>query len=118
MSSSKSSTATSQSTSDNRVAGDNGAIGVSGGGDVSVHMVADEAFEMGIEALQEMRDLAANAIYSSDNAAKMVGDTLSGAMSAQLEALKTEEGQLSSQIIKIGIPAAAIAFAVSQIWGK
>jgi hypothetical protein len=118
MSSSKSRTATSQTTNDNRVAADNGAMGVSGGGDVNVHVVADEAFDMGIEALAEMRDLAVNAMISSDSAAAMVGDTLSTAMAAQLEALKTEEGQLSSQIIKIGIPAAAIAFVAAQVWGK
>jgi hypothetical protein len=89
-------------------------MGVSGGGDVSVHVVADEAFEMGIEALAEMRDLAMNAMASSDAATS----TIAGAMTAQLEALQSEEGQLSSQIIKIGIPAAALAFVAAKIWGK
>lgn len=118
MSSSRSSTATSQETNDNRVAVESNGFGVSGGGDVTVHMVADEAFELGYAALEEMRDLATSSIASSDNAAELVGNSLTDAMAKQLEALRTEESQLSSQMLKIGVPAAALAYIAAQIWGK
>lgn len=206
MSSSSSSSSNTQATTDHRVAGDNGAIGVSAGGNVGVHIVADEAFELGKEALEDMRGLAMgsllhngrnaeNAIKAGNEAleeslgfvetlnsqayranreaveeslgfAKSINDrahaghmtalrlngetleeglafadrvnegalkannraldlvdrnsrttanALTAALTATQEAAKTEEGQVSSQIVKIGIPAAALAFVASQV---
>lgn len=115
MSNSKSASATTTNNRDGRVAGDNGAIGISAEGDVDVHIVADEAFEMGKEALAEMRELASGVIVSAHEGTEIVGDTLSKALFATQDAAKTEAGQISEQLIKIAIPAAAIAFVAARV---
>ncbi|PJE25765.1 hypothetical protein SAMN06297129_2448 [Pseudooceanicola antarcticus] len=117
-SSSSSSSATTNNTRDGRVAGDNGALGVSAEGDVSVHMVADEAFELGKEALAEFADLARGVVDMGGQTTQTASDALSLALHQTQQAGRTEGAQLSDQLIKIGIPAAALAFAVSKIWGK
>ena len=99
VSSSKSSASTSSSTSDNRVATDGESIGISGGGDVSVHMVSDEAFELGELAISQV----------SDTLGKALKDTQKALFTTQ-ENARTESAQLAEQIIKIGIPAAALVY--------
>ena len=118
-SSSSSSSATTNQTRDGRVAGDNGAIGISAdGGDVTLHMVSDEAWQLGREALEELGDLARLVTTTGGRATETAQGALALALETTQEKNRTEATQLSEQVIKIGIPAAAIAFAVSQIWRK
>lgn len=118
-SSSSSASSTTNETRDGRVAGDNGAIGLSvGEGDVTVHLTPDEAFQLGGEAIREIADLARSATESGGRATETSQAALTAALQGVTSANRSEETQLSEQIIKIGIPAAALAFAVSQIWGK
>lgn len=117
-SSSSSSSATTNNTRDGRVAGDNGAVGVSAEGDVNLHMVADEAFELGSEALAEFAELARSVVDVGGKTTETASDALSLALHQTQEASRTEGAQLSDQLIKIGIPAAALAFVAAKIWGK
>jgi phosphotransferase system IIA component len=102
-SSSKSAQSSSQSTTDARVAGDNGAIGVSAQGDVQVHLVADEAFELGALAIKEVSSTLGAALEGTQKALFKTQD-----------AARTESAQLSEMIIKLGIPAAALVFVASR----
>lgn len=118
-SSSSSTSSTTNLTRDGRVAGDNGAIGLSvSEGDVGVHIVPDEAFQLGGEAIREIANLARVVTESGGRATETSQQALSLALDGARVANRSEESQLSEQIVKIGIPAAALAFAVSQIWGK
>ena len=126
-SSSSSSSSTKNFNRDARVAGDNGAFGVSAEGDV--HIVPDEAFALGSEAIREIAELAGSVTASGERATETAQGALKvalqGAQSANRVALqgaqaanRSEAANLSENIIKIGIPAAAIAYAVSQIWSR
>ncbi|MGH1445573.1 MAG: hypothetical protein ACRBBO_05965 [Cognatishimia sp.] len=115
MSSSSSSSATSTSNRDQRVAVDNGGIGVSAEGDVSLHMVPDEAFEMGREALIEMADLASGSMDIGLQQSELVADTLTNALVATQTAAKSETAQISEQFMKIAIPAAALMFIAGKV---
>ena len=115
MSSSNSSSATSTSTIDGKVAADNGALGISAQGDVTVHMVPDEAFQMGVEAIKSMNDLARSTVVNTGQTVDVVAQTLGTALMRTQNANKSEAGQLSQQIVKIGIPAAALAYIASQV---
>lgn len=129
-SSSSSASTTKNETRDGRVAGDNGAIGLSvGEGNVDVHIVSDEAFQLGGDAIREIAEFALFSTRTNADLARFVANTggratetaqsaLSVALDQTQQRNRSEETQLSEQIIKIGIPAAAIAFAVSQIWGS
>lgn len=117
-SSSSSSSATTNNTRDARVAGDNGAVGISSEGDVQVHMVADEAFELGGAALAELSDLARSVVDVSGKSTETSSDALRLALQNTQAAGRTETTQIADQLIRIGIPAAALAFAASKIWGK
>lgn len=118
-SSSSSASTTTNETRDGRVAGDNGAIGLSvGEGDVGVHIVPDEAFQLGGEAIQEIASLARLVTETGGRATETAQGALALALDETQQRDRSEETQLSEQIIKIGIPAAALAFAVSQIWGS
>ncbi len=136
MSSSKSSSATSSTNRDGRVAGDNGAIGVSAEGSVALNVVADEAWELGRDALdavtlanQKAIDAATHnsnevvdamrhtftealsvAQQSADKSASVVADTLSDALYSTQQASKSEAGQIGEQLVKVAIPAAVIGF--------
>lgn len=117
MSSSSSSSATTDVVEDRRAGAEGEGVAISSsGGNVTVHQVPDEAFEMGLEALREMRDLASSSITNSGMSLDIVADTLGQALATTQENAKTEEGQLSAQIIKIGIPAAALAYVAARIW--
>ena len=116
MSSSRSSSATSTENRDGRVAVDGqGNVGVSADGDVNVHMVADEAWQLGLEAIQEMKALASGSIEAANDSTEIVGQTLSQALFAAQEAGKSEATQLSSQMMKMAIPAAALAFVAAKV---
>lgn len=117
-SSSSASSATKNETTDGRVAGDNGAIGVSAQGDVSLHMVPDEAFAMSTEALREIGELARSVVDTGGRATETAQGALSLALQNTQAANRTETSQLSEQLFKVGIPAAALAYAASKIWGK
>jgi len=139
-SSSSSNTASTNHNTDGRVASDNGSIGISSQGNVHLNVVADEAFELGENAVRRAlesadniarlghengellsRSLADNSelvVGTLNKNTELVGRTLSDALVATQEAGKSEAGQISQQIIKIGIPAAAFAFAVASIMKK
>lgn len=61
MGGSSSSSATSTTTRDGRVAVDGQSLGISSEGDVSVHIVPDEAFELGELSVHQMAEVAENA---------------------------------------------------------
>ena len=119
--SSSSSSSQSNQTNDNRVIATDGAQGVSGGGDVSVHIVADEAFELGEAAIDSgeaqslaVLDFAAGAVDRLEGGYTKALDSTQTA----LERVTSSEGKtLSGDIIKIGIPAAALAYVAAQ-WAK
>ena len=117
-SSSSSSSSTKNFNRDGRVAGDNGAIGVSADGDVGVHIVPDEAFALGSEAIREIAELAGSVTASGERATETAQGALQLALQGAQSANRSEAANLSENIIKIGIPAAAIAYAVSQIWSR
>ena len=61
------------------------------------------------------------ATRSIDGARETVSDVtgqFAQALATTQEAARTESAQLAEQIIKIGLPAVALVFAVTQIWGK
>ena len=63
-------------------------------------------------------DFAARSI---DGARKTVSDVtgqFAEALAKTQEISRTESAQIAEQIIKIGLPAVALVFAVTQIWGK
>ena len=147
MSSSSSNSSTSTFQRDARVAADNGALGISSEGPVRVNIVPDQAFNLGRQAVTDVRrvaegvnDLAEDAIA---NSLRLVGNTagdaqditsqtisaagglvrstnatLADALTRTIEADKTEEGQISSQLIKIGIPAVAIAVVAIMVFRR
>ena len=115
-SSSSSSSSTKNFNRDARVAGDNGAFGVSAEGDV--HIVPDEAFALGSEAIREIAELAGSVTASGERATETAQGALQLALQGAQSANRSEAANLSENIIKIGIPAAAIAYAVSQIWSR
>jgi hypothetical protein len=139
-SSSSSSTSSTNHNTDGRVATDNGGIGISSQGNVHLNVVADEAFELGQDAVRRAIDSAENiaqlghengALLSrhlAENSELVVGSlnksnervhkTLSDALVSTQQAGKSEAGQISEQLIKIGIPAAALAFAAASIFKK
>lgn len=134
MSGSKSSSATSTENRDGRVAGDNGAIGVSADGPVAITVTSDEAFELGEEALAASRAVSQSAIdaatenadtvadtlsealfrtqdyaaQTTDNVLDKVAGTLSDALYSTQQSAKSEAGQIGEQMVKIAIPAAVI----------
>jgi hypothetical protein len=106
MSMSRSSTATSNSQEDSRVATDGNSLGISADGDVNVDQTAPEAWEFakafGTDALAEMGDLARENV----RLAREQGAAVNAALDAVLDANQTETSQLSQKLI----PAAAIVF--------
>lgn len=130
---SSSSNHTTNNSSDRRVAASDRAVGVSAGGNVVVHQVADEAFELGRDALaltEETTEAAFRfgegtfdtAAELGERAIKTVSDTLGRSLKDTQEALfrtqdaaRTESAQLAEQVIKIGIPAAAVAYIVGKM---
>lgn len=140
MSSSQSTSATSTTTKDGRVGVDNGAVGVSAEGDVSVHIVPDEAFYLGEAAIESVgaiagevvntaADVARNADFRALETNELLADfarntvsevtgTFAKALTTTQQNAKTESGQIAEQVTKIGLPLAALAFVATQIWGK
>ena len=114
MSRSKSSSASSNATTDARVAGDNGAVGVSAQGDVQVNITADEAFELGEITVGKMFDLADAALSIGEKGQ----DAVSGALVSTQQASKSEAGQLSEQLVKVGIPALVIGIIATEVFRK
>ncbi|MEY8798945.1 hypothetical protein AB9K35_01255 [Leisingera sp. XS_AS12] len=126
---SSSSNQTQNVTNDRRVATDAGSIGISSGGDVAVNIVADEAFELGeqalafgndalglgYEAIEEVTGLTRDALSAQDEHTRRVTETLSTALKTTQQMNKTEEGQMGELIVKIGIPAAALAFVAAKV---
>ena len=113
MSRSKSASAQSNATIDARVGADNGAVGVSAQeGDVSVNIVADEAFQLGADAIGFMFDVADRALDVSAQGQKAV----SSALESTQQNAKSEAGQLSEQLVKVGIPAVVIGIIATEIF--
>ena len=103
-------------TTDNRVAADNGAIGISGGGNVTVHMVPDEAFDFADSVAQEsLRQIglnSADAIRSANDATEEVGRALVAAQ----EASREDTARILEKAVTIGLPVAAIAYVAAKVW--
>lgn len=96
---SKSASNTTTTTEDNRIIADGEGIAVnSDGGAVQVHMVPDEAFDL--------------AELSVSTTAATFSDALER---TQINA-QSESKQLAEQVIKIGIPALAVAFIAGKIF--
>lgn len=139
-SSSSSSSATSTSTRDGRVAGDNGAIGISSEGNVDVRIVADEAFELGELAVHSIAELAENsgnnaretvadvtgviaglARQQGDQARETVSDVTSifaGALADTQQRANSETTQIMEQAVRVGLPVLALAYVAAKVWGK
>lgn len=115
---SSSSSTTASSTTDARVATDGESLGVSAGGDVSVNIVPDEAFELTetvvIEASTLLRD-ASQGVF--DLAGRSVSQS-EKALDSVIASKRSEAGQLSEQLVKVGVPAVALAFVASQVFSK
>lgn len=103
-SSSSSSNQTQNVSEDSRVAVDGESLGISADGDVQVHVVADEAFELGRLAIDEVSETLGGALQDTQKALFRTQD-----------AARTESAQLAEQIIKIGIPAAALVYIAGRI---
>lgn len=114
-SSSRSASNTTTRNKDGRVAADNGAVGVSAEGDVTLNMVPDEAFELSEAALIEMADLARGTMEIGVQQNETVQQTLSEALIATQEANRTEAANLSETFIKMAIPAAALAYIAGRV---
>ena len=114
MSRSSSSSTTSTATSDHRVAGDNGAVGVSAGGDVMLDLTTDEAWELADVVVSRISDLATETVGLAGKSQA----TLAAALETTQQNNKTEAGQLSQQLVQVGIPAALIAVAIISFSGQ
>lgn len=101
-------TTTKTNTHDMRVAADNGGQAVSAKGDVNI--VADEAFELGADAIAAAFASVEQFMDASNQNTEMVANSLNYALETTVEANKTEAGQIGEQIAKMAIPAAVIAF--------
>lgn len=105
MSSSRSASSSDTLTTDKRIsAGDRSMVVSVDGGEVSIQNTSDEAFafaEAGLELV--------------DNTVKTALAEVTRAHEVSRNFEQTEEAQLSAQLIKIGIPAAMIAYAVSRL---
>ncbi|QIE44458.1 hypothetical protein G5B38_02345 [Pseudohalocynthiibacter aestuariivivens] len=112
---SKSSSSAATSSTDGRVAGDNGAIGVSAQGDVALNIVPDEAFELGGDAIMYVSQIAELALEGGQDNARIVADVVGGALSEAQAAQRTEAANLSETIVKLGIPAVAVAYVVGRM---
>lgn len=98
VSSSKTSQSTATENSDERIIADGSGIGVnSGGGEVKIQFVADEAFQLAEIALESTTKTFAKALQDTQAAAR------------------SESAQLGEQIIKIGIPALALVFLIGRL---
>lgn len=117
-SSTNTSTSTINETKDGRVAGDNGAVGVSAEGDVDLQIVPGEAFQLGEAAVLAAFDLADETLQGAWAMGQTSTDALRLALSDTQFRNQSEAGQIGEQLIKVGVPAAAIAFAVYAIWGR
>jgi hypothetical protein len=108
-------TATTTSTADNRVAADNGAIVV---GDGSVVEVIDGgAFALVGDLSERAFDLADGAIFDGVNLAADAMQSSNDALAQIIERDRSEDTQLASQLIRLGIPAVAIVAAAYFVWG-
>ena len=98
VSSSKTAQRSTTNNSDERIIADGESTAINSGGG-AVQIVADEAFDIAQFALMENSDLARSSMENQ-----------LAAMSKGLSAAKSESTQLGEQIVKIGIPAAAVIF--------
>ena len=118
VSSSSTKRATTSNTSDERQIADGEGVAInSGGGDV--RFVPDEAFDLAQFALAEnsyvvtdaLEKVADGQLFALDEVARANREALDTAVQAQ----KSETGQISEQVVKLGIPALALAFIVGAI---
>lgn len=125
MSSSRGTSSTTTTNRDGRVATDNGSVGVSSEGDVSVKIVADEAFELGETAVDAVVT-GMNSILDANKATydafldshDRSNEALAQALFATQDAAKSESGQIGEQLVKVAVPAAMIAFVAYALMGK
>ena len=97
ISSARSSQASTTVNEDNRIVADGSGIGINTDGNVTVQVVADEAFELAEMALDRTTSAFAEALDKTQQRAR------------------TESAQLGEQLIKIGIPAMALIYLVGRI---
>lgn len=88
MSSSKSDQVSNTETADERIVASDQAVAVNAEGDVTINQVPDEALELGGEVVRVLADVVAQ----------------------ETDQDRSEAAQLAEGLIKIGIPAALIAF--------
>ena len=105
MASSNSSSSNTTTTEDNRIIAEDEAIAINSRGDVQVHMVPDEAF-----------DLASDALFTVENSTRQVVDAFGDALESTQAAARSESADLADKIIKIGIPALAVAYLAGRIF--
>lgn len=116
-SSQKTSYSTHSETHDKRNVADNGGLAVSGDG-VVVNMVADEAFELGHDMMDAHAEMYEGLLSTSTKVLQQSADTnqiLANQLSETREAAANDATELGTQLIRIGIPAAAIAFVASRV---
>ena len=68
--------------------------------------------------ISEISGLAELVVDDSRDTLRDITGQFSNALATTQQQSKSESGQIAEQIVKIGLPVAALAFAVSQIWGK
>lgn len=113
VSSSRSNQASTSNVTDSRIIGDNGAVAINSGGG-AVNYVADEAFELAEYALETVKDTSSQAIDHNSEFARYavstVAETVARSAERSMQMARTESAQIGEQIVKIGIPAAALIF--------
>jgi hypothetical protein len=114
-SSSSSASNTTSNTEDSRVAGDGNAIGISADGNVSLIQTSEEAWELGAGIVEVARALATQSLDLTEKTSGLAINQIGTTLERVLESQKSEEGQLSGQLIRLGIPAAALAYIVSRV---
>ena len=117
VSSSKTRSDTSSSTKDNRIALTGEAVGINANeaaGDVSVHIVPDEAFELVSENSAGVFGLIGDLSQDLVGVVKANNQNTATAMQRSLEATtranRSEFSQLAEQMVMIGIPVVALAW--------
>lgn len=113
VSSSRSNQASTSNVTDSRIIGDNGAVAINSGGG-EVYYVADEAFELAEYAMEAIADTSSRALDHNSELSRYsistVADTVARSAERSMAMARTESAQIGEQIVKIGIPAAALIF--------
>lgn len=80
-----------------------------------VHLVPDEAFALGVETIRAMRELAADTLTQSGRSVDTVADTVADALTETQAAQRSETTQILSDVVRIGVPVAALAYVAARV---